>query len=55
MKDKKIDSKETQELEKIINQVLDKRKRIMKNAKFRSDDNFGYIISEEHFLTITNH
>ena len=35
MRDKKIEDKETQELKKIRNHYLDKRKEIMKNTSFK--------------------
>ena len=39
--------KEAQELKKIYNHYLDKRKEIMKNTQFKVDDIFGDIISKD--------
>ena len=49
MVDKKIDEKEAQELKKIYNHYLDKRKDIMKNTQFRVEDVFGDVVSKENF------
>ena len=38
MVDKKIDEKEAQELKKIYNHYLDKRKEIMNNTQFKVED-----------------
>ena len=47
MIDKKIDEKEAQELKKIYNHYLDKRKEIMNSTKFRVEDIFGDVISKD--------
>ena len=39
--------KEAQELKKIYNHYLDKRREIMKNTQFKVDDIFGDIISKD--------
>ena len=49
MVDKKIDEKEAQELKKIYNLYLYKRKEIMKNTQFRVEDVFGDVISKDNF------
>ena len=49
MVDRKIDEKEAQELKKIYNHYLDKRKEIMKNTQFRVEDVFGDVISKDKF------
>ena len=49
MVDKKIDEKEAQELKKIYNHYLDKRKEIMKNTSFKVEDVFGDVISKDNF------
>ena len=49
MVDKKIDEKEAQELKKIYNHYLDKRKKIMKNTQFKVEDVFGDVISKDNF------
>ena len=49
MVDKKIDEKEAQELKKIYNHYLDKRKDIMKNTQFKVEDVFGDVISKDNF------
>ena len=49
MVDKKIDQKEAEELKKIQNHYLDKRKDIMKNTHFEVEDVFGDIISKDIF------
>ena len=49
MVDKKIDEKEAQELIKIYNHYLDKRKEIMKNSQFKVEDVFGDVISKGSF------
>ena len=48
MIDKKIDEKEAQELKKIYNHYLDKRKEIMKNTQFRVEDVFGDVILKDN-------
>ena len=49
MVDKKFDEKEAQELKKIYNHYLDKRKEIMKNTQFKVEDVFGDVISKDNF------
>ena len=49
MVDKKIDQKEAEELKKIYNHYLDKRKEIMKNTSFKVEDVFGDVISKNNF------
>ena len=49
MVDKKIDEKETQDLKKIYNHYLDKRKEINKNTNLKVEDVFGDVISKDHF------
>ena len=49
MVDKKIDEKKAQELKKIFNHYLDKRKEIMKNTQFKVEDVFGDVISKDNF------
>ena len=49
MDDKKIDEKEADELKKIFNHYLDKRKEIMKNTSFEVEDVFGVVISKDNF------
>ena len=46
---KKIDEKEAQELNKIYNHYLDKRKEVMKNTQFKVEDVFGDVISNDNF------
>ena len=47
MIDKKIDEKEAQELKKIYNHYVDKRKEIMNSTKFKVEDIFGDVISKD--------
>ena len=47
MIDKKIDEKEAQELKKIYNQYVDKRKDIMNSTKLNAEDKFGDVISKD--------
>ena len=47
MIDKKIDEKEAQELKKIYNHYIDKRKEIMDSTKFKVEDIFGDVISKD--------
>ena len=47
MIDKKIDEKEAQELQKIYNHYIDKRKEIMNSTKFKVEDIFGDVISKD--------
>ena len=49
MIDKKINEKEAEELKKIYNHYIDKRKKIMKNTQFRVEDVFGDVISKDNF------
>ena len=49
MIDKKIDQNEAEELKKIYNHYLDKRKEIMKNTQFKVEDVFGDVISKDNF------
>ena len=49
MVDKKIDEKKAEELKKIYNHYLDKRKEIMKNTSFKVEDVFGDVISKNKF------
>ena len=49
MIDKSIDEKEAQELKKIYNHYLEKRKVIMKNTSFKVENVFGDVIGEDHF------
>ena len=46
---KKIDEKEAEELKKIHNHYLDKRKDIMKNTQFKVVHVFGDVISKDSF------
>ena len=48
MVDKKINEKKAQELKKIYNHYLDKKKEIMKNTSFKVDV-FGDVISKDNF------
>ena len=47
--DKKIDQKEAEELKKIYNHYIDKRKKIMKNTNFKVEDVFGDVIGKDNF------
>ena len=47
---KKIDKKEGEELKKIYNHYLDKRKEIMKNTQFNVEHVFGDVISRDNFI-----
>ena len=49
MVDKKIDQKEAEELKKIYNLYLDKRKEIMKNTQFKVENVSGAVISKDKF------
>ena len=49
MVDKKTDEKEAQELKKIFNHYIDKRKEKMKNTSFKVEDVFGDVISKNNF------
>ena len=44
-----IDEKEVEDLKKIYNDYLDKRKEIMKNTNFKVEDVLGDVISEDNF------
>ena len=46
---KKIDEKETEELKKVCNHYLDKRKEVMKNTSFNVEDVFADVISKDNF------
>ena len=46
---KKIDENEAQELKKIYNHFIDKRKEIMKNTSFEVEDVFGDVKSKDNF------
>ena len=48
MLDKKIDEKEAEELKKIFNHYLDKRKEIMKKTQFEVEDIFGDFINKDN-------
>ena len=50
MIDKKIDQKEGEDLKKIYNHYLDKRKEIMKNTQFKVEEVFGDVISKDNFI-----
>ena len=59
MIDKKTDEKEAEELKRIYNHYLDKRKEIMKNTQFNFEDVFGdflskYIFSQEQITKLNN-
>ena len=47
MIDKKIDENEAQELKKIYNHYIDKRKEIMNSTKFKVAVIFGDVISKD--------
>ena len=49
MVDKKIDGKEAEELKKIYNHYIDKRKEIMENTNFKVEYVFGDVISKDNF------
>ena len=49
MIDEKIDQKEAEQLKKICNHYLDKRKEIMNSTKFKVEDIFGDVISKDIF------
>ena len=49
MVDKKINQKEAEELKKIFNHYLDKRKEIIKNTQFKVEHVFGDVISKDNF------
>ena len=49
MVDKKIDEKEAQELKKIYDHYIVKRKEIIKNTQFKVEDVFGDVISKDNF------
>ena len=47
MVDKKLDEQEAEELKKIYNHYLDKRKEIQRNTNFKVEDIFGDVISRD--------
>ena len=47
MIDKKIHQKEDEELKKIYNHYLDKKKEFMNSTKFKVEDFFGDILSKD--------
>ena len=47
--DKKIDEKEAEELKKVYNHYIDKRKEIKRNTSFKVEDVFGDVISKDNF------
>ena len=49
MIDKTIDEKEAQELKKIYNHYIDKRKEIMNSTKCKVEDIFDDVISKDSF------
>ena len=49
MVDKKTDQEEAEELKKVYNHYLDKRKEIMKNTIFKKEDIFDDVISRDKF------
>ena len=49
MIERKIDQREAEEIKKIYNHYLDKRKEIMKNTSFKVEDVFGDVISKDNF------
>ena len=49
MLDKKINQKEGEQLKRVYNHYIDKRKDIMKNTQFKVEDVFGYVISKDIF------
>ena len=46
---KEIDQREAEELKKIYNHYLDKRKEIMKNTQYKAEDVFGDDITKDNF------
>ena len=49
MIDKKIDQKEAEQLKKIYNHYIDKRKEIIKNTSYKVEDIFGDVICKDIF------
>ena len=49
MVDKIIDEKEAEELKKVYNHYIDKRKEIMTNTQFEVEGVFGDVISKDNF------
>ena len=49
MIDKKIDEKESEQLNQIYNHYIDRRKDIMKSTQFKVEDVFGEVISKLNF------
>ena len=47
--DNKIDEKKAEELKKIYNNYLDKRKEILNSTSFKVQDVFGDVISKDNF------
>ena len=47
---KKTDQKEAEQLKKVNNHYIDKRKEIMKNTSFKVEDVFGDVISRDSIL-----
>ena len=47
--DTKTDQKESEELKKIYNHYLHKRREFMKNTQFRVEDVFGDVINKDNF------
>ena len=47
--DKKFDEKEAQEIKKIYNHYIDKRKKIMKNTNFKVEDVYDDVKSKDNF------
>ena len=50
MVDKKNDEKEAQEIKRIYNHYIDKRKEIMKNTNFKVEYVFGDVIGKDNFI-----
>ena len=48
--DKKIDQKESEELKKIYNHYLDKRKEIMKKTQFKVEQVFDNVITTDNLV-----
>ena len=48
MMDKQINQRESEELKKIYNHYLDKRKEIMKSTRFKVEDIFGDVKSKDN-------
>ena len=52
--DKKIDQKEAEQLKKVYNHYIDKRKGIMNSNKFGAEDIFGNFFFKRYYLALTN-